>query len=147
MVHSNDMDDFWASYRQSTEKTLDISHQICMKSVEKAFKSIIDKHSGETAIKAFLDLHIQGRRPISKQADTIREQTGDIIPKSFSIKTSHACTCPSCKCGAIQDIVVPAEQVKDLLTIFIILARLPRDVNPGYQGKLRDMLRAHRNSA
>ena len=113
-----------------------------MDSVKKAFYFIVDKNCGETAIKTFLDLHIQGGRPISKQADTVRQQIGDIIPKTFTIKTSHACSCAQCNCGGTKaDIVVPAEQIKDLLTIFIILARQPRDVNPGYQGKIRELLK------
>ena len=66
MIHSNDLDDFRSSYRRSSEKTLDISHQICMDSVKKALFSIVDKNSGETAIKTVLDLQIQGGRPISK---------------------------------------------------------------------------------
>ena len=93
MIHSNDLDDFRSSYRRSTDKTLDISHQVYMDSVKKAFYSIVDKNCGETAIKTFLDLHIQGGRPVSKQADTVRQQIGDIIPKTFTIKTSHACSC------------------------------------------------------
>ena len=49
-------------------------------------------------------------------------------------------------CGNKEDIVVPAEQIKDLLMIFIILARLPRDVNPSYQGKIRELLKPYLES-
>ena len=98
--------------------------------VEKALYSIIDKNASETAIKIFLDLQVQSGRPVSKQPDLFKEAIGDIIPETFTIKTPHACICEKCMCGGIEDIVVPATQIKDLLTIFIILARLPRDVNP-----------------
>ena len=40
-----------------------------------------------------------------------------------------------------EDIVVQAAQFKDLLSIFIVLAHLPKDVNPSYQGKIRELLK------
>ena len=36
--------------------------------------------------------------------------------------------------------MVKAAQFKDLMAIFIILARLPKDVNASYQGKIRELL-------
>ena len=103
-----------------------------MTHVETALKAIIDKNASESAIKVFLDLQVQNGRAVSKQADGFKEAIGDIILETFSIKTPH-----TCGCGIMEDIVVKAAQFKDLLAIFIVLARLPKDVNPSYQGKIR----------
>ena len=146
MVHGNDMEDLRSSYRQESGKTLDRSHKVSMAHVEKALNSIIDKNASESAIKIFLDLQVQNGRAVSKQADLFKEAIGDIIPETFSIKTPHACGCINCGCGVSEDIVVKAAQFKDLLAIFIVLARLPKDVNPSYQGKIRELLKPFQES-
>ena len=116
-------------------KTLERSHQINMAHLEAALTSIINKNSCEAAIKQFLDLQVQHGRGVYKQADGFKEAIGDIIPETFSIKTANMCSC-----GKTEEIVVKAAQFKDLLAIFIILARLPKDVNASYQGKIRELL-------
>ena len=106
-----------------------------MAHIDAALTSIINKNSCEAAIKAFLDLQVEYGRAVSKQEDGFKEAIGDIIPETFSIKTPH-----TCECGNKEDIVVKAAQFRDLLAIFNILARLPKDVNASYQGKIRELL-------
>ena len=77
---------------------------------------------------------MQSGRGVSKQADGFEEAIGDILPETFSIKT--ICNCS----GMDHEVVVKAAQFKDLLAIFVILARLPKDVNASYQGKIRELL-------
>ena len=106
-----------------------------MAHIDAALTSIINKNSCEAAIKVFLDLQVQHGRAVTKQADGFKEALGDIIPETFSIKNPNMCSF-----GKTEDIVVKAAQFRDLLAIFIILARLPKDVNASYQGQIRELL-------
>ena len=147
MIHGNDMEDFKAAYHRISEKNIDIIHQVKMDNVLQALGTIVDKNCGETNIKKFMDSIVQGGRPVSKQAQGIRQQIGDIITEEFRIKTTHKCSCSECRCGGKEsEIEVPADQVKDFLTIFILLSRQPKDMNPSYQGKIRELLKPFLNT-
>ena len=135
LVDENDMEYLRNSYRWASEwKSLEKSHEINMAHLVEALTSIVNKNSGEQAIKKFFDLQVQSGRGVSKQADGFKEAIGDILLETFSIKTVCNCT------GVDQEVVVKAAQIKDLLAIFVILARLPKDENASYQGKIRELL-------
>ena len=55
LVDENDMEDLRNSYRQASEgKSLEKSHEINMAHLVEALTSIVNKNSGEQAIKRFL---------------------------------------------------------------------------------------------
>jgi hypothetical protein len=108
-------------------------HSVNMKHLGEALTSIINKQSSEEAIKRFFDIPIQGGRGVSKQADLIKEAIGDIISDFFKIKTTYRYN------GTDNEVIVEVAQVKDLLIIFVILAQLPKDVDAGYQGRIREL--------
>ena len=101
LLDKSDMEDFQNSYlRVSEGKSFDVSHTINMTHVLEALSSIINKNSGEQAIKKFLELRVLNDKGVSKQVDGYRRLAGDILPEKLSIKA----TC-NCK-GVAKDVVV-----------------------------------------
>ena len=87
-----------------------------MEHLVEALTSIVNKNSGEQAIQKYMDLQVQSRKGVSKQADGFKRAVGDILPETFSIKAV-------CKCsGENREVIVKTTQIKDLLAIFVILA-------------------------
>ena len=83
LVDENDMEDLRNSYRQASEgKSFEKSHEINMGHLLEALTSIINKNSGEQAIKRYLDLQVQSGKGVSKQADGFKRAVGDILPET-----------------------------------------------------------------
>ena len=86
LVHESNWSEMERAYAQIFGKKWERGHELDIDHMELAIKEIINKNSGENAIKKFSEFRFSDIMGISKQVDSMAKMVDDFFPEEMQIK-------------------------------------------------------------
>ena len=136
LVHEADWKAMERKYHQLSGRIWGRSHELDIDNMEAAIKEVINKNSGENAIKAFSKFRFSETEGLSNQVLEMAEMVDEFFQEETEITAYKKDT----NGKMMPDGPMYTKQLRDAFCIYKIFENIPEHSNQGYKGKIRELL-------